>query len=233
MSLRWSTLLLVTLLPLTAPAGARADTYVDSFEGGVNAGGWTYFAPSQTIETDGGNPGAYLHAWELDTIAPQPRTQGGSIFTGDYRAAGVTAIGVDLRTFAVDFSAEGRPLTLMLYSDNGTPGDPDDDWAAYTMGPNIPLPDQGWIEYDFAVPSDEASLPAGWATIALGPDSPVDMDWNAVITDVAQAGFFYGDPTMFFIFQMWNVGLDNARITTEGPVPVEAGSWGGLKARFQ
>ncbi|MDM7915528.1 MAG: hypothetical protein QUU85_09740 [Candidatus Eisenbacteria bacterium] len=216
-----------------SPAAALADQFVETFDGGSNTGGWTYGAPTEVIESNGGNPGAYLHASGLDTYAPQPRTTQPSIFSGDFRAAGVTSIGVDLATFYVDFSAEGRPLSLMLYSDNGTPGDDLDDWAAYTMGENIPIPGEGWRSYDFDVPSDSPTLPAGWLTIGFGPGSPENPDWNDVITNVSTLGFFYGDPTMVFIFQMWELGMDNVRITYGQPTAVEATTWGGVKALFR
>lgn len=219
---------------LTACFGAAsALVFTDDFENGRNTGGWTYFAPNEEIETTGGNPDAWLHAWQLDTFAPRPRTTLESNFTGDFRSRGVSAIGIDLITIAVDFSAAERPLTLMLYSDNGTPGDPDDDWAAYTLGPDIPEPGDGWQSYQFNVPSGETSLPAGWLTVPLGPDSPADPDWNDVITNVSALGFFYGDPTFVFIFQNWDVGMDNVSITYESAVPVETVSWGAVKNLYR
>jgi len=205
-----------------AAAPASGDTFIETFTGGSNVGGWLYGGPGETIEAAGGNPGAFYHSPAIDTFAPQPRTSGpDSVFTGDFRARNITGIGIDLITIAVDFSAAGRPLTLMLISDAGTAGDPSDDWAAYFMGPvNIPVPGQGWASFSFAVPSQSTSLPAGWQTLAFGPNSPPQPDWNDVITDVDQVRFFYGDPTNFFIFQVWNVGMDNLTIVGD-VVPVE------------
>jgi hypothetical protein len=196
-----------------AAAPALADSFTETFDGGSNVGGWTFGTGNEVVEASGGNPGAYLHDSFVDTYAPQPRTTQPSVFTGDLRQRGVTRLGIDLVTFAVDFSADGRPLTLMLISDQGTPSDPDDDWAAYLIGPsNVPLPGQGWLSYSFDVPSRQTSLPAGWATLALGPSSPPTPDWNQLITGVSQVRFFYGDPTMIFIFQGWNLGLDNPTV---------------------
>lgn len=195
--------------------------FVETFDGGSNTGGWSFHGPNEQIRPAGGNPGAHLHTTDLDTYAPRPGTTLSSIFSGNYRATGVTRIGVDLLTVDVDFSAEGRPLTLMLTSKNGTPFDPNDDWAAYLMGPNIPLPGEGWKSYDFEVPSSANSLPPGWRTIPFGPNSPPTPDWNALMIAVASAGFFYGDPEMLFIFQMWELGLDNPRITYVDPAGAE------------
>lgn len=220
------------LLILSGPAAAT--TYLETFENGGNEAGWTYFSPNEQIEATGGNPGGWLHAWGLDTFAPQPATTQPSPFTGDLRAEGVTAIGVDLITIAVDFSAAERPLTLMLYSDNGTIGNPDDDWAAYFMNSEfIPVPGDGWKSFVFDVPSSATSLPPGWNTVGFGPGSPQNPDWNDVITRVDRLGFFYGDPTMFFIFQMWDVGMDNVSITYEAPTPAESVSWGRVKEMYR
>lgn len=204
-------------LLLGCMVSARGDTFIETFSSG-NEGQWTFGSPGSRIEPSGGNPGAYLRDDLLDTFAPQPRTgfNVASRFTGDYRGRRVSRVGVDLITHYVDFSADGRPLTVMLVSDNGTPGQFDDDWAAYQIGPrNIPRPGEGWLSYEFDIPSS-CDQPVGWRFIRLGPNSPPNPRWSDVIGQVAQLRFFYGDPEMFFIFQMWDVGLDNARITTRG-----------------
>ncbi len=203
-------------LSLLAATAEAQTTFVDTFESGGSAGGWSFGGPFDSIAASGGNPGRFLQTIDLDTFAPQPRTQRGldSQFTGDFAARGVRSIGVDLITTRVDFSAAGRPLSLLLIEDNDTPFDFDDDWGAYLVGSdNVPLVGQGWRSYDFVVPSSSTSLPAGWATIAFGSKSPPTPDWNRLIRDVDQVVFFYGDPKFFFIFQMWNLGLDNARIS--------------------
>jgi len=225
---------IATALLLVAAVPALAETFTETFDGGSNTGGWTYYAPVESIEDAGGNPGAYLHADGLDTYAPYPRTPLGveSIFVGDYRAQGVTSVGVDLATFYVDFSAGERDCTVMLYSDNGTPGDTADDWAAFKLGPFIPEPGQGWMSYDFEIPSQATEWPADWGSLQFGPDAP-DPDWNALITDVSSLGFHYGNPEFFYIFQMWELGLDNPRITYEGGVATEAMDWGSVKSLFR
>ncbi len=203
-----------------ACAPALADTFVDTFESGGSQGGWT-FGLTPVYPTTGGNPGRYLRVDNLDTFAPQPRSaMTANPFTGNWRDAHVVRIGVDLKTFAVDFSAAGRPCTLMLINNNGTPNNVNDDWAVYLMGPNIPLPNQPWTSYSFDVPSQATSLPAGWKTIKLGGSSPTP-DWNVAIQDVDRVQFFYGDPELFFIFQQWDLGLDNALIETAPPAPFD------------
>jgi len=96
---------------ILAAAPALAETFTETFDSGSNVGGWTFGTGNELIESSGGNPGAYLHDTFVDTFAPQPRTSQPSIFTGDLRQLGVNRIGIDLITYSVDFSAEGRPLT--------------------------------------------------------------------------------------------------------------------------
>lgn len=230
---RWA---LGCLLVLASPL-ARADTTIETFTGGSNVGGWTFF-PGDRIETAGGNPGAYLHAPGVFTYGPWPRTSGASVFTGDYRAERIVSIGVDLITIDVALAALGFPLSLMLYSDNETPGDSSDDWAAYTLGPNVPLPGQGWLSYDFSVPSQSAVLPPGWEILALGSSSPPDPDWNDLVTSVSRLAFLYGDPTELLLEQLWDVGLDNARICADDDVAVPGdkmvgATWGIIKALYR
>jgi hypothetical protein len=202
------------VLLASAPSARAQTTVVETFDGGSNEGGWTWSGPSQSVPPSGGNPGPYLYIPFLDTFAPQPRTAAGldSEFTGSYQAAGVASIGIDLITFDVDFSAGGRPLSLMLMSDAGTPGNGGDDWGAYIVGPdNIPLPGEGWLSYDFAVPSQAAALPPGWVmTGVVGSHT-----WAELMGGVDYVQFFYGDPDFVFIFQGWELGLDNPRIVKD------------------
>ena len=216
-------ILALFLLLVQNQAPASKITFVEGFEHGTNAGGWSYFGdPSngiETVEASGGHPGRFLHATCsglgcLDTFAPELRTQLGvdSLFTGDYRRKGVVALGVDLATYGPPFvSTGGRPLTLMLRNDGGTPDDFSDDTVVYRLGTrNIPQANGVWRSFGFRVPSASATLPPGW--LVLQGSGNDDADWNLVITAVSQAEFFYGDPTFFFIFQQWELGVDNLRI---------------------
>jgi hypothetical protein len=221
-------------LLLSTVAPNVAQTTVESFTGGSNLGGWTFGGPNPAIPPSGGNPGAYLASGLLDTFAPQPRTTAsGTPFTGDFRAASVSSIGIDLITFEAGTTA-GRPLTLMLIHDNGT-GSFADDTAAYFFGPNIPAVGAGWKSYDFSVPSAEVSLPSGWQLLNLGDSgAPPIHDWDTVIQNVSRIQFFYGDPTLFFIFQQWMLGMDNPRVSavacspSAGAVPDGATVPGGM-----
>ncbi|HEX6881802.1 MAG TPA: hypothetical protein VF530_00395 [Planctomycetota bacterium] len=219
--------LVLALVPQTAAAHTQV-TFVEPFDV-TNTGNWSFFGnpanPIEVRESSGGNPGAFLHSTCaglgcLDTFAPELRTQRGvpSLFNGDYRAKGVTQLGVDLAVFGPPgVTTGGRPLSLILRHDPGTPMDPFDDVVVYRVGPrNIPPASGTWRSYDFRVPTASASLPAGWVVQQGTGDD--DADWNTVVADVTQVGFFFGDPSFFFIFQQWELGVDNVRIRLDGRV---------------
>lgn len=195
-----------TLCSLLLALPAAAQGYVETFEGGTNAGGWTFGNTIEGIDPAGGNPGAWLHNSVIDTFAPQLRTTApGNPFQGDWRTMGITRVGVDLITIAVNFPFQ-RECTLMLSDGNLT---------VYRLGTEfVPQPGTGWKSFEFDVPSASTTLPAGWTFNGTGVTP--DQAWNQVITNVAEVRFFYGDPTFFYIFDQWNVGADNARIG--GPV---------------
>ena len=163
-----------TAILLGASTALAGQTSVETFSGGSNQGGWTYGPANQVIETSGGNPGAYLHEPSIDTFAPEPRTALGasSFFTGDYRAKRVQSFGVDVITFSAQFFTS-PPLTLLLANDNGTPQDTSDDCFVYLVGPTVAAPGQGWVSYEFPIPSQSTTLPPGsWSTGGLGGTLP-------------------------------------------------------------
>ncbi len=197
---------------IASTTNTLAQTTVEEFTGGSNQGGWTWGAGDQIVAT-GGNPGAYLRTTVLDTFAPQPRTSAGtsSVFTGGYRARGVTSVGIDLVTMSTQFPF-AREVTLMLENDAGTPGNTSDDFVVYRITPGfVPQPGAGWASFDVNVPSQSTVLPAGWQV--LQGAGTADAVWNSVLTNVSRVRWFYGDPTFFFIFDIWQVGMDNPRIT--------------------
>jgi hypothetical protein len=188
-------ILILTLAALASPAAAQLP-FVETFDGGSNVGGWTLGPPPQLLAT-GGNPGGY-HYTLVDTFAPQPRTSGASVFTGDWRAQGVRSVGIDLRTVSTQFPFD-RELTLMLGNDNGTPANTADDCLVYFLGTRrVPQVAEGWRSFDFFVDAASATMPAGW--LPYGTCTDPDSAWNKVITDVSYVQYFYGDPTFFFIF---------------------------------
>jgi hypothetical protein len=200
----------------TALAQQCGATHTDDFSA-QNQGNWHWGGPFESIAPTGGFPAAYLSSIDLDTFAPILSTTGASVFTGNYRTAGVTSLGVDLQTFDLDFPTScQRPLSLVLENDNGTPNTVFDDVYVYFLSPrDVPCMDGDWHSFSVDVPSQSSVLPAGWSVDPNATSSP-NAVWNQVIASVSKVRWFYGDPTNFFIFQMWDVGADNPRISFAG-----------------
>jgi hypothetical protein len=195
---------LLAVLLLSSPLLASG-TFIETFTGGVNSAGWTY-GPTPEIPPTGGNPDNYLRSF-VDTFAPQLRTTApSSEFTGNYRTKNVSSLGLDLRTINTQFPAD-RECTLML-SGGGC--------QVYFLGTeHVPQPGPEWKSIDYAIDPHSTTMPAGW--LPLGSCTDPDTAWNTVIENVTEVRFFYGDPTFFFIFDQWTVGMDNARITCGDP----------------
>lgn len=216
---------LASVLAVTGAAAETRTTIVETFENGTNEGGWTYGTGNEYFVDQYGNPGRYLRDSHLVTFTPRASTSFGvsSAFTGDYRARGVTSVGIDLAIAAVDGIVTSRRLTLILLSDNGTPYDLSDDWGAYTVTTH-PLPPSGvvgliqsdilqWVSYDIPVPADEAALPDGWVWINKNTPRP-GGSWSRLMKHVDHVGFIFGDPAELYPLFNWDVAMDNPRITT-------------------
>ncbi|MFT7670982.1 MAG: hypothetical protein ACI8X5_003697 [Planctomycetota bacterium] len=183
---------------------ALSQDYVESFDGSVNAGGWTFGSTIEGIDAGGGNPGAHLHNSNIDTFAPQCRTTvATNPFHGDWRAMGVNSFGLDLKTYSTNFGF-AREASLIL--SNGTCSV---SWLGTELVPQVA---EGWKSFDFNIDSASTTMPSGWKI--NGDCTGDDATWNAVITNVTEVRLFYGNPEFFFIFDTWNVGMDNARIGT-------------------
>jgi hypothetical protein len=219
------------IIGLSSVSTARAATFVDTFEGNANSAGWSFGSQNaDVIEPTGGNPGAWLHNDLLDTFAPILTSSFGvdSNFVGNLRAKGVTSIGTDARTDHADFGAGGRNFSILLRNTHGTPDDFDDDDYAYFVGPTVPQVGEGWKSYDFAIPSqDTSAVPAGWhGGSAEDPENfRPGITWNDVITHVDRVEFWWLNPAFFAIFQQWDVGVDNVRVTAV-PEPSALGAIG-------
>lgn len=222
-----SLLFVLAVIGLVTPAPAvetiTTITTVESFDNGGNEGAWTFGTGNETIEVEGGNPGAYLRDRSLVSFTPRASTSFGvaSAFTGDFASRGVSSLGIDLAVASASGNYTGRTLTLILLNDNGTPNDLADDWGAYTVTA-LPLPPSGvigfadilqWRSYDIPVPASSRSLPAGWKWISRNTLRP-NGSWGRLMRDVDHVGFQFGDPELLYPLFSWDVAMDNPRITT-------------------
>ena len=209
-----ATLLAIAATTLTATPG-HAQTFTEGFDNASNEGNWeVWWNNYNLIHGTGGNPDWFL---ELDnTSGPSTchwvetfNTTWPCAYSGDYRALNVTSLGLDVDVRSGAYGGEWR---LVLVSDNGTPGDDSDDCKLTHITGQVPPLAPGWTSYDFAIPSQETTLPPGW--IPEGPCGITGHDiWNHVIQDVDQVRFVLDtDPTQFCVFFQWQMGVDNIRI---------------------
>ena len=213
---RKAALALLAALLAVPTFAAPTTSVVETYDGTIDTASWRV-APFDVIEPTGGSPGAYLHVSSLDSAAPRIFAFPGldEKFIGDYRAEGVTGLGVDVQLFGTDFALGARPISLYLNSDMGTPDDTSDDCDAVLVGnKNVPKAGTGWKSYDFKVPSQSTALPNGWVLVGTCGSLPAGDAWSYVITHVKQPSFTFGEPDFLYIFQIWDLGFDNPRITS-------------------
>jgi hypothetical protein len=201
---------------LTLPAAAAPTTTIaETFDGTLDQATWR-LGTLDAIEPAGGSPGAYLHNPQFDSAVPTPVYVGPlpSPYFGNYRAANVTSLGLDVIVNAASIGVDNkRPISLVLTSDMGTPDDPTDDCDVYTVGnKNVPRQGSGWRPFDFRVPSGSTTLPSGWTVRGACGGLTSDGAWNAVMTNVTRVSFPFSDPDIFWYFQIWDLGIDNVRI---------------------
>lgn len=216
----------VLLTALMAPQLRANAQFVDNFDN-ANTGGWTFSEATSTLNESGGNPGGYLRGEFAIALLPSTETLGESVFTGNYLTRGVQSLGGDFNLLGGGTHLAGRPLSVVLHSNNGTPDNHRDDWAAFqSHAKAVPQVGDGWTSIDFEVDSDADVLPEGWSFLRWGNLSPSvgELSWHALLQDVAAVGFTFGEPSDLifepFAFVVaapttyWaaQIGIDNARI---------------------
>jgi hypothetical protein len=217
--------LLAAAIATAASATGHTATYVEGFEDG-NPSDWRFLPMDATtyIAQTGGNPGPYLTHTQTQWPWPTIRTRAAtSIFTGDYRALGVSSLGLDM----IVTLAQAQPhpdftVTLMLVHDNGTPGNTSDDTRVYyNSGESIPWPGLGWKSYDFDIPSQAdppfGQLPPGWQFYddPFGPTYD-NHTWREVMENVSEVWYVgINDPAGIGFLLNWISGVDNMRMTHE------------------
>lgn len=216
MRARRLTIAAASCLLITARGWAAPQTTVtEPFDGTIDQASWRA-GPDDQIVAGGGHPGAFLEDFQIDLAVPRISTVDAlaASFLGNYRALGVTSEGIDAQILDVGISVDGRPVTLLLYSDMGTPADTTDDCeVATTSTKNLPRPGGGWRAFDFKIPSKSTTLPMGWQTVGACAGLSGDAAWDYVIQHVQRASFDFGEPGFFYFFQVWTIGYDNARIS--------------------
>jgi len=206
-------------------SAAQAQVGVETFANG-NPEGWEiWFSPYNYLRATGGNPGEYL---ELDNVTSGPltcqflnikpdRTSAGVLtHSGNWRAAGVDQVSVDVKLAQGPLNGT---LTLVLISDPGTPLIATDDCILRLSQPAPAPTGTGWTTLTFPCDTSSTTIPAGWTldTASMGcPGATLDQVWNTLVQDMDEVRFRYDTNPGFCTFTAWRFGIDNVTIGQPG-----------------
>lgn len=120
-------------------------------------------------------------------------------------------------------SGEGQGIWIMLMTDNGTPDDQEDSWAAYintnltdTVPGELGAESFQWMRCDLPIDPawlEATEVPEGWSILQYGPNSPDEPDWQTLMTNVTQVSYHFVNPGMSHLMNGYRLGVANPRIT--------------------
>src|SRR2546421_2816391 len=217
----------------TASVSGGTNTFIETYDDGTDVGLWHCSVNVlRILETNGGNPGAYIQQGGFSSHVPtwasiSPRFQPGvndtykidSIYTGDWTTLGVTSIIVDLNIIQVATWGTDRAVTLELLQMDDTGFNVNYD-ATYTL-PDLPEPPVGWQTYSFPVDANSPTIPDGWV-FTHGDGSPgTDAEWSQFLHRIDLTSIGYYKPGFAYPgLGTWILGIDNIEIDFQaGPTP--------------
>ena len=207
---------------LTAPAlvlalATTALADVVTFDNGDE--GWS-IQNAVTIEPTGGNPGANLYHFQIDTFGVTIANTTNAAFIGDYSAKGPVTVSLDVQVNRIwnEFVGDvARELVVEFRSyDLAQGGYP---WASVWTKVGDIYTDLDWttMSATIADPSS-ATLPAGWGgTGAEDPNTyepilPDGVTFADVMADVDEIVFTSYVPGYFYGFTNFDFAVDNISI---------------------
>ena len=205
-------LLRSSFLLSSSPSPPTRAGFVETFDNGSNNGNWHLTTNPATIEPDGGNPGAYLHAG-ADAAVPTwyvPYGTENTYFLGNFAAKQVGTFTFDIEIFS-GVQVPDRAVTLDLNTTLGT-GDFSKGVDAYYVGRDISRLPVGWHTYKFPVNAASLTIPQGGSSQKATAD-PAPTPIGRPYAGCRNVGVELGTPGFAYPFGIWDLGLDNARIT--------------------
>lgn len=217
---------LIAALLLTLPASAvHATQVVDDFESGANPDlwGWGVSGGTFTIQTDGGNPGAWIDSG-VPYYAEHPYLTAlpaqGSALRAALASGTLTSARIDfeqLDTTGVSCFPRGSPLgpfTLEFFDLHSNP-DGSIIAARTTNGPASPIAPFPWTTVSFPIPSASTDdVPPGWV---LSRGDLTEYTWSTLMHNIDAISFYVGDASRPTTQRCWHLGADNVVITYGEP----------------
>lgn len=216
-----STTMLRTSLALTVALSlhsvASAQLIDHTFDQGDNPDGWVAWdSQYSSVLASGGAPLEHLilnnlgGASTCQYVFVEPTGPGPFEHTGDWRAAGVESVTVDLNTRA---GVYGGIWCVFLVSDPGTPSNPTDDCYLILIHPDGAPLASGWNHYEFPLPTSQTTAAPGWFAGNACTNGDIDQVWNSVLTDVDRMFFVLdAQPGAACASTNWSLGIDNISV---------------------
>jgi len=204
-----------------AHAHGQLITLVENFEDNEPwnpYGGWTFNTASydQELRQRGANHYffAYVDNYGI-SLSTHPDWENPWVGDKDYRASGVVSLA--FTTAVIPHREEvTRPMSVLLHNDNGTPDDIYDDYGFYHVLDEEFVFDGTIRTFRYPIPSQvSGETPEGWFPYVWGAGSPEEFTWDEVITDVDRILFDYFHPEYYYIYEPFDVGADNIKITID------------------
>lgn len=217
---------LTTVLCLCAGVASAQTTTVDFSNGAEGWSGPTGIGGATTVETTGGNDGAYMRT-EFNDFGVTFRNDSNAAFLGDYTSAQSVTISIDVQVEYLNFFGQdvSRPWLVQLADvDGATDGYPYN--SVWFLFDNISQANNpGWTTYSVTFDPNSTALPDGWGGYGaedpntFEPTLPAGVTFADVLAGVDEIQFTTLQPGFFFSFTDHTIGIDNISITRTVPAP--------------
>lgn len=223
---------LAAVAALSPAATALADTV--TFDNGPE--GWS-IQNAVTIDPVGGNPGANLYHYQIDTFGVNIANTTNPAFVGDYTAKGPVSLSIDVKVNQIwDFFVGDVPRELVVELRNYDLAQGGYPWVSVwtKVGDIYTGLDWTTMSADIADPTS-ATLPAGWGGTGsedpntFEPILPAGVTFADVLAGVDEIVFTSYVPGYFYGFTNFDFAVDNISIV---PAPATALPAMGLLAAF-
>jgi len=214
MTLHKTLLASATVMSISGLTAADTNRFEDTLD--VNVGQWTFLSgPQRLIDVDC-NVDPYLRSDNENWTVYIMPIANDSPFRGNFRAAGVSGFGLDLRLNWLGVAFLPRELTLEILFHDKHGQHPGSQYVGYYIGDDVPFPGEGWKSFDFDIPSGADETPEGWVLVNYhDTDTPPSITWPELMENVQYIRLMFGRPDYMYGFNTWDVSIATPWIESE------------------